>query len=619
MTNVNPVFNQRGDELLLGGAVDPTAIAVNAPQGSVFISESVPGIFQKLDNGDSTNFSTMLTSSTGMLKNFSNHDPSTVDIDLGTHKLINVVDPTNPQDAATKAYVDAQSHMNLDFSNHTPSAVDIDLGTHKLINVVDPTAAQDAATKAYVDGEISTHTHDAADVVSGSFADARISQTSVTQHQAAIDHDALLNFVANEHIDHSTVSITGSDSLAGGGDITANRSLSLVNDAAAPGNSMYYGTDGGGTKGFFALPSGGDAWGDPVDANIVPDADGTRDLGAILTNFNNIYGKSLSLGAITNNGQMTVITSQGRFNVLPSGGSFAVPSGGSGLIMGVSLIGDNGYLASLENSASDAVDTGDLSVETGNITNAGASGDTGAINLRTGTNAGGGSRGSISFIDGSEGTVGHVWTSQDANGAGAWQALPSGGDAWGDPVDASIVPDTTATYNLGTTSSKFQNLFLAGNLDVESTLALQNTSGTDMAQLRGNSGSSPSGQTASNGLRINTVQSAQASPLIIYTNNSSSANNNDTGNIAIETGNKTAGTGDSGSIKLFTGTSAGGTRGDVDVEGFRLDASACTGPFKAPNLSADPSSPENGDIWYNTTSNELKARVNGVTEVFAFV
>ena len=45
------------------------------------------------------------------------------------------------------------------------------------------------------------HTHDAADTVSGTFANARISQASVTQHQAAIDHDALLNFVANEHID----------------------------------------------------------------------------------------------------------------------------------------------------------------------------------------------------------------------------------------------------------------------------------------------------------------------------------------------------------------------------------------------------------------------------------
>lgn len=41
----------------------------------------------------------------------------------------------------------------------------------------------------------------ASDVQSGTFADARISESSVTQHEAAIDHDALTNFVANEHID----------------------------------------------------------------------------------------------------------------------------------------------------------------------------------------------------------------------------------------------------------------------------------------------------------------------------------------------------------------------------------------------------------------------------------
>jgi len=44
-----------------------------------------------------------------------------------------------------------------------------------------------------------------------------------------IDHDALTNFVANEHIDHSSVSVgTANDSgLAGGGDLTATRNLSV--------------------------------------------------------------------------------------------------------------------------------------------------------------------------------------------------------------------------------------------------------------------------------------------------------------------------------------------------------------------------------------------------------
>lgn len=42
-----------------------------------------------------------------------------------------------------------------------------------------------------------------------------------------IDHDALLNFVSNEHIDHSSVNITAGSGLTGGGDITATRTLNV--------------------------------------------------------------------------------------------------------------------------------------------------------------------------------------------------------------------------------------------------------------------------------------------------------------------------------------------------------------------------------------------------------
>lgn len=45
----------------------------------------------------------------------------------------------------------------------------------------------------------SSHTHATSDVTSGTFADARISESSVTQHVAAIDHDSLLNFSSTEH------------------------------------------------------------------------------------------------------------------------------------------------------------------------------------------------------------------------------------------------------------------------------------------------------------------------------------------------------------------------------------------------------------------------------------
>lgn len=40
----------------------------------------------------------------------------------------------------------------------------------------------------------------ASQVTSGTFADARIAESNVTQHEAAINHDALTNFVSQEHI-----------------------------------------------------------------------------------------------------------------------------------------------------------------------------------------------------------------------------------------------------------------------------------------------------------------------------------------------------------------------------------------------------------------------------------
>ena len=48
-----------------------------------------------------------------------------------------------------------------------------------------------------------------------------------------------------------TRTINTSFSITGGGDLTTNRTLSLVNDQANPGPSKYYGTDSSGVKGWY--------------------------------------------------------------------------------------------------------------------------------------------------------------------------------------------------------------------------------------------------------------------------------------------------------------------------------------------------------------------------------
>lgn len=98
------------------------------------------------------------------------------------------------------------------------------MGANKITGLAAGTAPGDAVRY----DEFNGHTHAAADVTSGAFADARIAASNVTQHQAAIDHDALTNFVANEHVDHSAVTLTAGVGLTGGGDIAASRTFNVA-------------------------------------------------------------------------------------------------------------------------------------------------------------------------------------------------------------------------------------------------------------------------------------------------------------------------------------------------------------------------------------------------------
>ena len=105
--------------------------------------------------------------------------PTGGDVDFNADKLINLGDPEQPQDAATKAYVDAvvSNPLLLTMTGFVegqeqpdgtmvstrgpdcllstiPAGGDVDLGTHRLFNIADPEHPQDATTKAYVDSLI---------------------------------------------------------------------------------------------------------------------------------------------------------------------------------------------------------------------------------------------------------------------------------------------------------------------------------------------------------------------------------------------------------------------------------------------------------------------------------
>lgn len=58
-------------------------------------------------------------------------------------------------------------------------------------------------------------------------------KATLTILNSILDHDALLNFVAGEHIDHTGVSVTAGTGLSGGGTIDATRTINLDIDSLA--------------------------------------------------------------------------------------------------------------------------------------------------------------------------------------------------------------------------------------------------------------------------------------------------------------------------------------------------------------------------------------------------
>lgn len=96
------------------------------------------------------------------------------------------------------------------------------LGTMSSFNVTDGTtsvAVSESETVTFADGT------GAEFVVTNVGGQPTVTVNSV---DSEIVHDNLSGFVANEHIDHSTVSVTAGSGLVGGGDLTATRTFDIV-------------------------------------------------------------------------------------------------------------------------------------------------------------------------------------------------------------------------------------------------------------------------------------------------------------------------------------------------------------------------------------------------------
>jgi len=107
--------------------------------------------------GDDPNFSTTITTSIGTKLTKDGTDAMTGNLDLGTNKIVNVVDPTSAQDATTKNYVDTADALKLSLTGGTMSGA-LAMGDNKVTGLATPTDTTDAVTKAYVDSFVTSVT-----------------------------------------------------------------------------------------------------------------------------------------------------------------------------------------------------------------------------------------------------------------------------------------------------------------------------------------------------------------------------------------------------------------------------------------------------------------------------
>lgn len=150
------------------------------------------------------------------IANVSNpHNTTKAQVGLGN--VDNTSDVDKPVSTAQATAIANAQSFSIQRANHT--------GTQTASTISDfAEAAQDAVGSALVDSATIDFTYNDA-----------ANQITAGVIVAAVNHDALQNFVANEHIDHSNVSILAGTGLQGGGNITADRTLSLTNTGVTAG------------------------------------------------------------------------------------------------------------------------------------------------------------------------------------------------------------------------------------------------------------------------------------------------------------------------------------------------------------------------------------------------
>jgi hypothetical protein len=160
------------------------------------------------------------------------------------------------------------------------------------------------------------------------------SGTALVSGSAQIDHNSTTNYVANKHIDHTSVQISAGNGLSGGGDISSTRTLTLDTTSVTftTGVKSKLDVDGviSGSK-TITIAGTSTALGSSITAEQIRTA-----IGTVVTGSSQIVGSSITTNTVTV-------------------GSTAIALGGSATtIAGLSSVSSTGFTGALTGNASTA-------------------------------------------------------------------------------------------------------------------------------------------------------------------------------------------------------------------------------------------------------------------------
>ena len=316
---------------------------------------------------------------------------------------------SNTETGITATYQDADNTMDLVVGTLNQDTT----GTAALATTITASANNSANETVYltfVDGAtgtqgIETDTgltyNPSSGILTTTSVAGNLTGTVLTATQGTVDHDSLANFVANEHIDHSSVSVIAGDGLTGGGTIAANRTLAIGAgtgiDVAADAISVDvsdFMTNGSNNR--IVTATGTDAMN--AEANLTFDGSelsltGTLTVGVDDTGHDvKLFGATAGSYMLWDESEDDLIVRKGRILLQNAGGDskFIANTNGNVTVTDLTVSGgdinyDNGQDATFSIDATTSTTAGrDLTISAGSTATGSADINGGDLHLKSG-------------------------------------------------------------------------------------------------------------------------------------------------------------------------------------------------------------------------------------------